>query len=355
MRRGEKGGTRVTQMQPLRLPSDGHYATGWYRVAWSHEIPVGGVLPSKIFGRDVVIFRGKSGTVNILDAYCAHLGAHLGYGGTVSGDCVRCPFHAWEWDGNGANSAIPDDDRTSPAKLGTWSIREVDGVCLVWFDETGREPFWIPGPILPPGEADQYFPLDDTVTRLWPEVNVYPQSIVENVADAGHFKYIHGSGDVPDVDEFSAEGPAFHSRFSYKWGVGHESTWLTPDGPIDSDVRTESWGMGIVLTRYFGIPEVVQFTSAIPVQGRTSTIGSAIFVRKENGATEIDWVRRKLSEHLLDQPTADLIIWENMRILPRPLFRKSEVRIYGALREWASGFYPGGDTDTGPALPVAGR
>lgn len=342
----------MTQVETLRLPSDGLYASSWYRFAWSYEIEVGAVRPMRIFGRDVVAFRAENGAISVLDAHCAHLGAHLGYGGVVSGDCIRCPFHGWEWNGQGANTKIPDEDRTSPARLNTWSVIEMNDVCLVWFDEDGKDPHWTPGPILPVGEEDQYFLLDADTTRNYREVNVYPQSIVENVADAGHFKYIHGSGEVPDIDDFSIDGPAFFSKFSYGWGVGHDSTWLTPDGPIDSTVHTESWGMGIVLTRYFGIPEVVQFTSAIPVEGRTSTIGSAIYVRKENGATEIDSVRRRLVHHLLEQPEADLIVWEHLKIMQKPLFRKSEARIYMALRSWASGFYPDPAERRTSALPA---
>ena len=31
------------------------------------------------------------------DAYCPHLGAHLGHGGIINGECIECPFHAWRW------------------------------------------------------------------------------------------------------------------------------------------------------------------------------------------------------------------------------------------------------------------
>ena len=35
------------------------------------------------------------GAPRVVDAYCAHLGAHLAVGGRVEGDCIRCPFHGW--------------------------------------------------------------------------------------------------------------------------------------------------------------------------------------------------------------------------------------------------------------------
>ena len=43
----------------------------------------------------------------VLDAYCQHLGGHLGVGGTVVGDEIKCPWHAWQWRQDGTNSLIP--------------------------------------------------------------------------------------------------------------------------------------------------------------------------------------------------------------------------------------------------------
>ena len=37
--------------------------------------------------------------VSIVDAYCPHLGANLGVGGRVQGNCIECPFHGWQFDG----------------------------------------------------------------------------------------------------------------------------------------------------------------------------------------------------------------------------------------------------------------
>lgn len=35
--------------------------------------------------------------MHIFDAYCPHLGANLGVGGIVKGDCIECPFHQWSF------------------------------------------------------------------------------------------------------------------------------------------------------------------------------------------------------------------------------------------------------------------
>ena len=52
-------------------------------------------------------YRGMSGKVHILDAFCPHLGAHLGVGGSVVEEDIRCPFHSWTFNGAGVCSGVP--------------------------------------------------------------------------------------------------------------------------------------------------------------------------------------------------------------------------------------------------------
>lgn len=61
-----------------------------------------------ILGENFVVFRTEDGVACILDAYCPHLGAHLGVGSRVVGDCVECPFHGWKFRGqDGQCTSIP--------------------------------------------------------------------------------------------------------------------------------------------------------------------------------------------------------------------------------------------------------
>ena len=60
-----------------------HYLNGWIPVLESHRLKRGDVKPIKVCGNDLVAFRGSSGEAFVMDAYCAHLGANIGYGGTV--------------------------------------------------------------------------------------------------------------------------------------------------------------------------------------------------------------------------------------------------------------------------------
>ena len=63
--------------------------TGWFMVGWSPEFPVAEVRPLHYFGDDLVAYRDEHGELHVLEAHCKHLGAHIGHGGRVVGDCVQ--------------------------------------------------------------------------------------------------------------------------------------------------------------------------------------------------------------------------------------------------------------------------
>ena len=74
------------------------YPRGWFVIGVSKELEPGDVRPIRYFGRELVLYRTESGMAIVHDAFCPHLGAHLGYGGKVVGETIQCPFHAWRFD-----------------------------------------------------------------------------------------------------------------------------------------------------------------------------------------------------------------------------------------------------------------
>ena len=59
---------------PLPMPF------GWFQVLYSQELAVGESKPLHYFDQELVAFRTESGIARVVDAYCPHMGAHLGYG-----------------------------------------------------------------------------------------------------------------------------------------------------------------------------------------------------------------------------------------------------------------------------------
>jgi phenylpropionate dioxygenase-like ring-hydroxylating dioxygenase large terminal subunit len=77
------------------------YPNGWYVFGTSEELAPGRLLGRKFMGEQVVVFRSNTGKAYAVEAYCPHLGAHLGYGGSVQGDLLQCPFHGFQFNGMG--------------------------------------------------------------------------------------------------------------------------------------------------------------------------------------------------------------------------------------------------------------
>lgn len=125
------------------------YPNSWYDVMRSDDLPSGQVKAVTLLEKHLVVFRTEKGKVCIMDAYCPHLGANLGVGGVVKDDCIKCPFHGWEFNGEtGQCTAIPYTDKVPAfAKTNVWLSIERNGFICVWFDAEGREPPYLPDDI----------------------------------------------------------------------------------------------------------------------------------------------------------------------------------------------------------------
>jgi len=62
-------------------PGDFTYPRGWFMVADATKVQ-DQPLNTRYFGEDMVIYRGKSGRVYAVSAYCPHMGTHLGRNST---------------------------------------------------------------------------------------------------------------------------------------------------------------------------------------------------------------------------------------------------------------------------------
>jgi phenylpropionate dioxygenase-like ring-hydroxylating dioxygenase large terminal subunit len=99
-------------------------ANGWYFAMPSKELAIEEVKSLSMCGHELVLFRGMDGKARVLDAYCPHMGTHLGKG-KVTGNNVRCFFHHWQFNGEGACIKIPcQDSIPEKARLNHYQIRE---------------------------------------------------------------------------------------------------------------------------------------------------------------------------------------------------------------------------------------
>ena len=59
------------------------FPRGWFAVAWAGELGSDEPMSLNYFDKHMVLWRDAGGVARCIDAYCPHLGAHLGIGGKV--------------------------------------------------------------------------------------------------------------------------------------------------------------------------------------------------------------------------------------------------------------------------------
>lgn len=157
---------------------------GWYWVRRAADLRRGHVVAQQLLGRELAIYRGADGRVVALDAYCAHMGAHLAEG-RVEGNALRCFFHRWRYEADGRCSDIPCLDGAPPlrARVRAWPTAEKHGLIWVW---TGKAaPYGVPEP---PELAG-----GDYVCHVANgfEKGCHPNVVLINAIDEQHFRSVH--------------------------------------------------------------------------------------------------------------------------------------------------------------------
>jgi len=316
------------------------YPTGWFQFAWSAEIAPGDVKPLRYFGRNLVCYRGEGGDLHVLDAYCLHMGAHLGHGGTVEGDDIRCPFHGWRWEGSGVNCEIPYGSRPRmKLRIQSYPVEEVDGLALMWFSPSGVAPTWRPPLIQAQETLGDYFDIYPKCTRS-DRMKVVPQLITENTVDFPHLKWVHRWDEgEPELLDFEAVGPRFTSTM--------RGELATPNRLAKMETTMNNYGVGLSVAPMTGLRHMIQAISAIPIDTDYSEVRMTMFVSAPPGSDKSEpdslakgIVRGQAREALeYHKNSGDRHIWENMRYVASPPLVSEERAPTQALRKWAAQFY----------------
>ncbi|QUR65821.1 Rieske 2Fe-2S domain-containing protein [Mycobacterium spongiae] len=110
-------------------------ARQWRPLDTLDNVAPGQVHRYTIDDAELIARRDAGGTVRVYDAFCPHQGAHLGFGGVIDRDCLRCPFHGFYFDSEGRcigpNIANEHSFITS-LNLTSVSHRVRDGRIEVW-------------------------------------------------------------------------------------------------------------------------------------------------------------------------------------------------------------------------------
>ena len=297
----------------------------WFQVAYSDELEPNAVMPLRYFGKDLVLFRGDDGKARVLDAFCPHLGAHLGYGGLVQENTIRCPFHAWRFDGAGKCVDVPYANKIPPlAKLDAWNVCEANGLIMVWHHMEGRPPqFELP--VLPEYDNPGWTPY---VRKRW-KIRTHNQEMAENAVDSAHFKYVHGTPEQP-MTRAEIDGHILRARSPINY--------VTPQGTVEGGIASESYGFGFGTTRFTGIVETLLVSSVTPIDGEYVDTRFSFMVKKMGNDDATAGVSRAFIKEIERQLGQDIPIWENKVMKMRPVLCDGDGPV-GIFRRWAKQFY----------------
>lgn len=314
---------------PGRYPFTG-IPSGWYVVAASDELRPGQVAGRRYFGRELVLFRTRSGQIVVTDATCPHMGAHL-EAATVEGETLRCPFHGFRFDADGSCVATPyGQGLPSRARLRTWLVREQDGLVLCWWDADDKPPDWS----VPPLDLEGWGGL--RVARY--SVASHPQETTENSIDYGHFTNVHNFPNAEMTRPVETDGPHLMSGYAITATL---SAFGLSKVAFPLRFEVDVWGLGYSLVnlhipalglrgRFFVLPVPVdeehielrlgsRAWHPLPVLGRL--------------------LRPVVHRQFCQEVEEDIPIWEKKVYLERPALAPGDGPVT-EYRRWARQFYP---------------
>ncbi len=303
---------------------------GWFVVGLSHELAPGQIETVRYFDRDLVLYRTEGGEARLWPAHCPHMGAHLGFGGTVIGETLRCPFHHWRFDGRGQCIEVPGCERIPPTgKTTPWPVREHNGAIWAWHHPDG---------LAPDHEVDALPDEGWTAPRCirW-ELRSHPQEIGENTVDIAHMKPVHDTGISkvrwgPDLD-----GPRM--RIGLYFLAPGSIIGMEGDNDVELDVTMVGVGIIEVQTHVTnaGVHARYRICSTPIDHERIHIYGIANMQR--TGDAEFD---EEVAELFFEALTRDFVkdfdIWENKLYRARPALSGADGPV-GAYRRWAKQFY----------------
>jgi nitrite reductase/ring-hydroxylating ferredoxin subunit len=304
---------------------------GWYCIGYPEDFPAGTAKALYYFGRHLVAWRDADEALHLHDAFCPHLGAHLGHGGTVQGCELVCPFHGWHYDTTGTNTHIPYSDRTNRrARLHTYPVLERNGLSLAWYHPDNTEPLWdIPQVTPDPAVADGKTAWSDVIRHEY-MVDASVQELSENAVDAPHFRILHNTSTVPVIESFTTGFPEAVLLSAHEFP--------TPVGAATGRIDNQFWGPGVSLVSVTGIVDTLNYACNTPIEADRCHVRFNLWFDTGGDKRAARGIGRIFMAEVDQQFRQDMPIWEHKAHLVRPALVDNDGPIM-KFRSWMAQFY----------------
>ncbi len=206
--------------------------TFWQPVYCSHELPPGRAVPIRIMDEDFTLYRGgERGTPHLVGFRCPHRGTQLSLG-WVEGDCIRCFYHGWKYDGSGQCIEQPAEPKpfANKIRIPSYPVQEHIGLIFAYLGEGEPPPF-----TRYPKLADPDIVLD--VVR-WNRICNYFNNI-DNSLDNAHVRFVHKRHRETARDQIVKGDPRITVEET-DWGIK----------------RNVSYPNGAEVVAFFGMPNI---------------------------------------------------------------------------------------------------
>jgi 5,5'-dehydrodivanillate O-demethylase len=158
----------------------------WHPVAAKAQLDEQSVLPVRLFGEDLVLFKDAQGRVGLVGDRCAHRQVKLECGYTT-GAGLKCPYHGWTFNTSGQCVDQPGEPEGSvfrdKVKIPSYPVEELAGLIFTYMGP-------LPAPLLPRWNRLVW----DNVYRVigFIEIPCNWLQCMENTPDPVHTEYLHG-------------------------------------------------------------------------------------------------------------------------------------------------------------------
>jgi len=191
------------QMQSVPLAdrfscTDAALINDWHVVGFSRDLAARNLVPVRLLGHELVMWRDSAGVAHVWEDLCIHRGARLSKG-WIEKDTVICPYHGWRYDGTAKCVLIPSaPDEAPPQKARAFPYKVVERFGMIWAT-LGSPEHDVP---VFPEWGDDHFRVFHAGPYFF-DANGFRS--VENFIDATHFPFVHaglnGVQDHPDKIE----------------------------------------------------------------------------------------------------------------------------------------------------------
>jgi phenylpropionate dioxygenase-like ring-hydroxylating dioxygenase large terminal subunit len=313
------------------------YPAGWFRVCDSSDLRSGQVRTLHYFGRDLVAFRGADGSPAVLDAFCPHLGAHLGLGKVQDGT-LQCRFHGWRFDGSGSCVYLPENRRIPPrARASRWPVTEVNGQIMIYYHPDRADPSW-EFPRFEENSKPGWTPFRPGPRWM---IRSSPQEILENAVDLNHFSVLHGQQTISAQSlAIETDGPYLIHRTFQVYNIFKLARMISGDvtGPLD----VHMYGLGAAVNRTVVHARIdLEYAFAFfitPVHEELVEMRSTLAMTQLGSRLATMLLRHKAMIEGRRTIAQDTPIWERKAYWSQPALGEGDHRIM-PYRRWAAQFY----------------